>query len=139
MLPSRNAELPLAPGIAKMLVGRDTFQISEQIVDRIAVAMVDMASLWDRPESSLPNVPVQPLAAARRILVPRPKPVKAAVKVLGEGIEIDRIGVPVRRLAADFHPLSVKNMCSGVHLTVWPSLNSTATSGAFRRVILGLI
>jgi hypothetical protein len=137
MLSGRNANLPFMSGIAKMPAGWNAFQIGEQIIERIAVAMVDVATRRDRPKRSRPCCSMQRLAAARQIPVTRPKPVKTAVKILGEGIEPDWIGVPVCRDCADIHPFSVKNICSGVHLTVLPSLNSTATSGARLRVILG--
>jgi hypothetical protein len=115
----------------------DALKIADGIVGRIAVPMVDMTSIRDRPKRRTPYIPMEPSAATREVPLFGPEPVESTIEVLAERIEHDWISKPGVRLSAELHPFSVDQRWSGVHLTVLPSLSCTATSGAFLRVSLG--
>src|SRR5216117_3992154 len=115
----------------------NAFQVLKSVVERIAISIMDVTALWNRAKRHLPDHAMQSSATARKIALHRRQTIPMPVEILHEGIKDDWISESVCRSLANLHPLTVKNLCSGVHLTVYPSSNVTATSGAPRRVILG--
>jgi hypothetical protein len=130
---------PDAPSLREMLGRRQAFEIWDGVVKHVPVAMVDVAPLRDGPKGRRPNIPMKALAAPRKVLFTRPNTIEAAIEILRVNVKHDWIDVPGARLSADIHPLPVMNIWSGVHFTERPSANATSTSGAFLRVILGLV
>jgi hypothetical protein len=127
---------PLALARAEMLIGRNAFEIRKVVVIRITISMMDVMPPGNGAESKLPRCSVKQFSSSG--VVTPVESIKSPIEVLGESIEHDRISIPIVRSAANLHPLSVKNLCSGVQETVKPSSNVTLTSGASLRVSLGL-
>jgi hypothetical protein len=84
-------------------------KIVDSIVERIAVAMVDMTVAPPRSASPLPDVVVKPPSTVGEIPLVGVKPIKSSVPELSDGIKDDRIIEFDRRRSANVHPLSVKN------------------------------
>jgi DNA-binding transcriptional regulator YdaS (Cro superfamily) len=126
------------PTKLEMLSLGHAFQVAEGIVVDIAIPVMDVALRMAFPKNSDPYIEMQVTPTSRKIAATRPLAVESAVKILGEGVKHDWITEPLWRCAADIHPSAVLNKCSAVHLTVYPSLNATSTSGACLRVIRGL-
>ena len=92
-----------------MLAAIQAFEVDEAVVGRVAIPMVDMAAIRYIAERRPPNIAVKLLAAARKVSLAWPKPVKTAIEILRERVKHDRIDEPACRLSADFHPSPVKN------------------------------
>jgi len=102
--------LGFVPRLRKVMRGIHALKVRKRIVELVAVAVVYVAALGDRPKGSRPNIAVKPLAAARQILLARPKTVEAAIEILRERVKDDWISEPLWRLLADVHPLTVQNI-----------------------------
>src|SRR5690606_8744350 len=61
------------------------------------------------------------------------------IKILNQLVKDDWISISFSRFFADFHPFTVKNLCSGVHFTFVPSWNVTSTRGAFIPVFFAFL
>jgi hypothetical protein len=92
-----------------MLGRRDAFEILDSVIGRVAVPVVDVTAVWDRPESNAPNVSMQLLATSRPIPIARPTTIETAIEILRDRVKDDWILEPFDRLSADLHPLSVLN------------------------------
>ncbi len=93
----------------EVLTGRHAFKIGQQIVPWVVIPVVNVAALRNIAESAPPNSTMQRLTAARKISLARPHTVKAAVKVLCDLVQPDRISVFGVRDSANIHPLAVLN------------------------------
>jgi hypothetical protein len=120
-----------------VLGSRHAFEVVDGVVDRVAVAMVDLSAPGTSAEHLLPDIDMQASFAALKIAFALMKAVEDAIEVLVGGVEHLRISEPGARLVAEVHPRAVKNKCSAVQFTVSPSRKRTATSGAFLLVIRG--
>ena len=82
------------PRLREMLCRWQALQIVEGIVEGVGIPMMDVASNWDRPESTAPYVLMQALAASCQIPLARPHAVETAIEILCERVKDDWISEP---------------------------------------------
>jgi hypothetical protein len=93
-----------------MLWSGNAFEIRELVITGVAVQMMDMASGRHIPKRHSPDFSMQAFTAERKVALRAPNAVDTPVEILDQRVKDDWISEPVRRSAANVHPLSVKNI-----------------------------